>query len=159
MISVRESKKEFTLVQIRPMRVQDLEDVMQVEKSAYASPWSINDFYREITFNQLAFYFVALAQQDIAGFVGMWLVVDEAHITNIAVRTDYRGKGIGEQLLAHILKQAKSKGARRCILEVRVSNHKAQNLYLKHGFRYVGLRKNYYRDNGEDAFLMQKDLP
>lgn len=140
------------------MTVQDLKGVMSVEQSAYASPWSIDDFYREITLNQLAFYFVALAWKEIAGFVGMWLVVDEAHITNIAVHTDYRHRGIGEQLLVYILEQAKSKGAHRSILEVRVSNHRAQNLYLKHGFRYVGLRKNYYRDNGEDAFLMQKDL-
>jgi ribosomal-protein-alanine N-acetyltransferase len=145
-------------ISIRPMQVGDLQGVMCVERSAYVAPWRLEDFYRELTLNQLAHYFVAEQNREIVAFVGIWLMVDEAHITNIAVVREQRGKKIGEQLLLFILDEAKRLGAVRTILEVRVSNSRAQNLYLKHRFRYVGLRRNYYHDNGEDAFLMERDL-
>lgn len=145
-------------IRIRPMTIQDLDGVIEVERLSYASPWRYEDFYREVVFNQLAYYFVAQIEETIAGFVGMWVIVDEAHITNIAVHPDFRRKKIGEKLLLFALEEARKKGARRVILEVRVSNYKAQNLYLKHDFRYAGVRKNYYRDNNEDAFLMIKEL-
>jgi len=152
------SEDQKAILLIRAMTVKDLSGVMEVEKLSYASPWRFEDFYREVVFNQLAFYYVAEVKGFIAGFVGIWLIVDEAHITNIAVHPECRGKKIGEKLLLHTLEEAKKKGARRVVLEVRVSNYKAQNLYLKHNFRYVGVRKNYYRDNNEDAFLMEKVL-
>jgi ribosomal-protein-alanine N-acetyltransferase len=146
------------VVSIRPMQVADLQGVMHVEQSAYVSPWRLEDFYRELTMNQLAHYFVAEQNGEIVAFVGIWLMVDEVHITNIAVYQEHRGKKIGEQLLLFILDEAKRLGAVRTILEVRVSNSRAQNLYVKHRFRFVGLRRNYYHDNGEDAFLMERDL-
>jgi ribosomal-protein-alanine N-acetyltransferase len=146
------------VISIRPMRVADLQGVMSVERSAYVSPWRLEDFYRELTMNQLAHYFVAEQNEEIVAFVGIWLMVDEAHITNIAVLQEHRGKKIGEQLLLFILVEAQRLGAIRAILEVRVSNSRAQNLYLKHCFRFVGLRRNYYHDNSEDAFLMERDL-
>jgi ribosomal-protein-alanine N-acetyltransferase len=145
-------------VVIRPMQIADLQGVMRVENSAYVSPWRLEDFYRELTMNQLAHYFVAEQDGEIVAFAGIWLMVDEAHITNIAVIREHRGKKIGEQLLLFILDEAKRMGAIRSILEVRVSNSRAQNLYVKHRFRFVGLRRHYYHDNGEDAFLMERDL-
>lgn len=150
--------EEDLSIKIRPMTVKDLEGVLTVERLSYSSPWRFEDFYREVVFNQLAFYFVAEIEHFITGFVGMWLIVDEAHITNIAVHPEFRRKKIGERLLLYIIEEARRRGARRVVLEVRVSNYKAQNLYLKHEFRYAGIRKNYYRDNNEDAFLMVKEL-
>ncbi len=90
----------------------------------------------------------------VAGFVGYWHVVDEAHISTIAVHPKWRGSGVGEQLLRATLEHALSLGAQMATLEVRVSNAAAQNLYRKYHFEEVGRRKNYYRDNGEDAVLM-----
>lgn len=158
MAKVCEAPTTVHIVSIRPMQVADLQGVMRVERSAYVSPWRPEDFYRELTMNQLAHYFVAEQYGEIVAFVGIWLIVDEAHITNIAVVQEHRGKKIGEQMLLFILDEAKRLGAVRTILEVRVSNSRAQNLYVKHHFRFVGLRRNYYHDNGEDAFLMEKDL-
>ncbi|MEI6308132.1 MAG: ribosomal protein S18-alanine N-acetyltransferase [bacterium] len=140
---------------IRPISVHDLEQILEIEEASYRTPWTSSDFLREITYNQLAYYFLVEAGERIAGFIGMWLVVDEAHITNIAVSPDFRRQGVGEKLLLFALEIAGHHGARCAILEVRVSNARALNLYLKHGFRYIGLRKAYYRDNDEDAFLME----
>lgn len=140
---------------IRPISVPDLEQILEIEQASYRTPWTSSDFLREITYNQMAYYYLVEAGERIAGFIGMWLVVDEAHITNIAVSPDFRRQGVGEKLLLFALEMAAQNGARCAILEVRVSNARALNLYLKHGFRYVGLRKTYYRDNDEDAFLME----
>ncbi|MGB9553142.1 MAG: ribosomal protein S18-alanine N-acetyltransferase [bacterium] len=145
-------------IKIRSMTVKDLDGVLTVERLSYNSPWRYEDFYREVVFNQLAFYYVAEIKQTICGFVGMWLIVDEAHITNIAVHPEFRRRKIGERLLLHAIEEAQRRGAKRVVLEVRVSNYKAQNLYLKYDFRYAGVRRNYYRDNNEDAFLMVKEL-
>ncbi len=149
--------KAFKLL-IRPISVPDLEKILEIEQASYRTPWTSSDFFREITYNQMAYYYLAEAGERIAGFIGIWLVVDESHITNIAVSPDFRCQGIGEKLLLFALEMATHHGARCAILEVRVSNTKAINLYLKHGFRYIGLRKAYYRDNDEDAFLMEVKL-
>jgi len=143
---------------IRPISVHDLERILEIEQASYRTPWTSSDFFREISFNQMAYYYLVEAGEKIAGFIGMWLVVDEAHITNIAVSPDFRRQGVGEKLLLFALEIARQHGARCGFLEVRVSNARALNLYLKHGFRYVGLRKAYYRDNDEDAFLMEVKL-
>lgn len=93
-------------------------------------------------------------QDHIVGYVATWFLADEAHIIAIAVRQPYRGRGIGELLLISALELAMLRGSRYATLEVRVSNHIAQNLYLKYGFQRVGLRKAYYADNREDAYVM-----
>ena len=93
-------------------------------------------------------------QQYLAGFLGTWQVIDEAHIVSVGVRTPYRGLGVGELLLISAIEQAIQHKADRVTLEVRVSNHVAQNLYLKYGFRERGVRKGYYADNREDALIM-----
>ncbi|MBI4233430.1 MAG: ribosomal protein S18-alanine N-acetyltransferase [Chloroflexi bacterium] len=90
----------------------------------------------------------------IAGFVGTWFMVDEAHITGIAARSPYRGQGIGELLLIAAIELAALRGCRVVTLEVRVSNTVAQSLYLKYGFNNDGVRRGYYTDNNEDAFIM-----
>lgn len=95
-----------------------------------------------------------IPRQFVLGFVGMWILVDEAHITSIAVRETHKGRGIGELMLIAIIERAIELNARMVTLEVRVSNKVAQNLYLKYGFNAVGVRKGYYTDNREDALLM-----
>lgn len=90
----------------------------------------------------------------IVGFAGLWLMVDEAHVTTIAMHPDFRGRGVGELLLSALIDIAYQIGARNVTLEVRVSNHVAQNLYRKYGFRDAGIRKRYYSDNHEDALIM-----
>ncbi len=96
--------------------------------------------------------------ENIIGFVGLWLMVDEAHIINIAVKETNRGNGIGELLLIASIELSTSLKASVATLEVRASNSVAQNLYLKYGFSQVGLRKGYYTDNKEDAFIMTTDI-
>ncbi len=93
-------------------------------------------------------------QASIIGFAGLWLMVDEAHITTIAVHPDYRGKGLGELELVSLIDIAYQIGAKWVTLEVRVSNHVAQSLYRKYGFREAGMRHQYYSDNQEDAIIM-----
>lgn len=93
----------------------------------------------------------------ILGFVGLWFMVDECHITSIAVREKWRGRGVGELLLIGAIELAMANGSRVVTLEVRVSNLVAQSLYQKYGFKTVGTRKGYYTDNREDAFVMTTD--
>jgi [ribosomal protein S18]-alanine N-acetyltransferase len=93
----------------------------------------------------------------IVGFAGLWLMVDEAHITTIAMHPDYRRRGLGEYMLAGLIDIAYTIGAKWVTLEVRVSNYAAQNLYRKYGFREAGLRHRYYSDNQEDALIMWTD--
>jgi len=96
-------------------------------------------------------------QDKIVGFAGFWIMAGEAHIISIAVKASYRGRGIGELILAHLIDLARSLGADVVTLEARVSNYIAQNLYLKYGFREVGIRNGYYTDNREDAVIMTTD--
>jgi ribosomal-protein-alanine N-acetyltransferase len=93
----------------------------------------------------------------ILGFAGMWLMFDEAHITTIGVKRSVRGRGLGELMLVHLIDQAREMGAKRLTLEVRVSNHVAQELYRKYTFKEEGVRKRYYSDDGEDALIMWSD--
>jgi [ribosomal protein S18]-alanine N-acetyltransferase len=90
----------------------------------------------------------------IIGFAGMWILLDEAHVTTIGVAPDYRGRGLGEMLLLELIEEAMRRGAEWVTLEVRVSNDSAQALYAKYGFTRQGVRRRYYSDNGEDAYIM-----
>lgn len=140
------------------MNLMDLDDIMEVERLSFTLPWSREAFYRELTDNPYAYYIVADIDGKAIGYGGVWIVVDEAHITNIAVRPEYRGKKIGETLLKQLQNLAREKGAKTMTLEVRVSNHVAQNLYRKLGFLNGGIRKGYYTDNFEDALVMWVNL-
>ncbi|OWA34390.1 ribosomal-protein-alanine N-acetyltransferase [Saccharibacillus sp. O16] len=145
-------------VTFRTMRLEDIPDVMVIEHESFSLPWTEQAFKSEMTLNHFARYLMMDVNGTPAGYAGMWTVVDEAHITNIAVRTAYRGRKLGERLLSELLDQAQALGLERATLEVRVSNRVARNLYTKMGFREVGIRKGYYSDNNEDAVIMWIDL-
>jgi ribosomal-protein-alanine N-acetyltransferase len=176
------------------MAVEDIQQVLEVDRESYTLPWPASAYRREILHNRSAQYIVLQEVTEdeenrrgpteaehrprlplpffrwnrpnddrqgrgghIIGYAGMWLMVDEAHITTIAVRTARRGKGLGELLLASLIEAAIGTGARRVTLEVRVSNETAQRLYRKYGFHQEGLRRRYYSDNNEDAYIMTTD--
>ena len=139
---------------IRRMRTEDLDEVTALENAAFARPWSRDSFLRELEQNVAARYLVAEAEGHVVGYAGAWIILDESHITNIAVAEAYRGQGIGRKLTSSLLQYLSNLGACYATLEVRVSNERAQNLYRSLGFVSIGKRKRYYEDNGEDAFLM-----
>jgi ribosomal-protein-alanine N-acetyltransferase len=142
----------------RLAKVSDIEDIVGIEQSSFTVPWSKEAFYREIVENQFAYYLVLEDHFQPIGYCGIWIVMDEAHITNIAILPSYRGRNLGEELLKQSITLAKRYGAASMTLEVRVSNHVAQGLYKKLGFHSGGIRKNYYSDNGEDALVMWVEL-
>ncbi|WP_449623000.1 ribosomal protein S18-alanine N-acetyltransferase [Robertmurraya sp. Marseille-Q9965] len=147
--------KQITL---RKMVEEDIDQILVIEKESFATPWSRESFENELTKNRFALYLVLEDEEVIFGYCGVWIIVDEAHVTNIALLPNYRGKKLGETLLTEIMKVAKEKGAKTMTLEVRVSNHVAQSLYRKLGFQDGGIRKNYYTDNQEDALVMWVNL-
>lgn len=139
------------------MRQEDLDHVIEIESASFPTPWSRNAFASELFHNSRACYLVASVGERVVGYIGTWLILDEAHVTNIAVHPDYRRQGIGETLLRSMMTVAASRGAKRMTLEVRVSNRPAQRLYEKLGFARIGLRRGYYHDNNEDAIIMWKE--
>lgn len=143
---------------LRPMVFDDLEEIDILEKKCFTDPWNLETFVHEITRNHMASYVVAVDEKNnkIAGYAGMWIVLDEAHITNVAVLPEYRGKKIGKMLMERQVKDSIVAGAVKMSLEARVSNITAINLYKKTGFIEVGVRKKYYDDNNEDAVIMWK---
>ncbi|PLR98653.1 ribosomal protein S18-alanine N-acetyltransferase [Bacillus sp. T33-2] len=145
-------------VAFRKMKVEDIDQILEIESKSFTIPWSQEAFYNELTKNQFAVYTVLEIEDKIIGYCGVWVIVDEAHITNIAILPEYRGMKLGEALLAKVIEIAKGLGARTMTLEVRVSNHIAQSLYRKFGFREGAIRKNYYTDNMEDALVMWVEI-
>lgn len=143
---------------IRKMTPVDIPYVMQIDENSFTSPWSRDIYIQELEKNDFAHYFVLIKNHKIVGYIGMWLVIDDAQITNIAVEPNYRGHGLGEKLFAFALAFAFKNGAKQLSLEVRVTNNIAQNMYRKFGLKYGGIRKNYYPDNGEDAYVMWTKL-
>ena len=139
---------------IRRMQYRDVPAVAAIERAVFARPWSEESFHREVEENRVARYLIAERDGEILGYAGAWVVLDECHITNIAVRESSRGQGVGQALLEALLSYVSNLGAAWADLEVRVSNERAQALYRKNGFVSVGKRKRYYEDNGEDAWLM-----
>lgn len=141
-------------VQILPMRAAHLDQVMEVEKACFRLPWSKSTFYQEIHSNPYATYVVAVVDDLVAGYAGIWLVLDEAHITNIAVAPQLQRQGIAIKLMEYLLWAALGQGANRITLEVRRSNLAAQELYARFGFVMAGVRRGYYTDDREDALIM-----
>ena len=139
---------------IRRMLVSDVDEVTAIERATFATPWSRESFLREMEKNVAARYLVAQRDGRIVGYAGAWVILDESHITNIAVAEAERGQGIGRRLGEALMKYLSNLGASYTTLEVRVSNERAQHLYESVGFIRVGKRKRYYEDNGEDAWLM-----
>lgn len=149
-----EGLKMETLLTFRKLTIRDVDDIVKIENSSFSTPWSKDAFIRELKMNPYATYIGAELNGQLIAYCGVWIIIDEAHITNIAVLPEYRGMKIGEKLLKKIIETAKSMGAKTVTLEVRVSNTIAQNLYKKFGFVYGGIRKGYYTDNHEDALVM-----
>ena len=141
-------------VVIRRMGREDLDAVTSIEEATFAIPWSRESFRQELERNVAARYLVAEFRGQVVGYAGAWIILDESHITNIAVAEPYRGRGIGRRLTLALLQYLSNLGACYATLEVRVSNERAQNMYKSLGFVSVGKRKRYYEDNQEDAFLM-----
>jgi ribosomal-protein-alanine N-acetyltransferase len=143
-------------VKVRPMRGTDIETVSRIERRSFPVPWNTQAYVTEIA-NPSACYLVATVGDAVVGYGGLWVIMDEAHITTLAVDPDYRGLKIGERLLSELLVAAQKKGAARATLEVREHNEVAQRLYNKYGFLWVALRKGYYSDNNENAVIMWID--
>ena len=141
-------------VEIREMKKEHLDGVMVVETLSFKIPWSRSSFIEELTNNDLAIYLVAMSEDKVIGYGGMWRIFDEGHITNIAVHPEFRRCGIASKLMDKILTICNEKGIKGLTLEVRKSNISAQKLYIKYGFKIEGMRKKYYADTGEDALIM-----
>ncbi|MFZ5917867.1 MAG: ribosomal protein S18-alanine N-acetyltransferase [Chloroflexota bacterium] len=162
---------------VRPMVVDDVPQVMAVEKVSFSTPWSATAYRHELTQNELSHYIVvqqptpaatsggrawldrwlgrvSLQPATMIGYGGFWVLGQEAHISTIAVHPDWRGQGLGELLLISMIDLAATLDAQEVTLEVRVSNLVAQNLYRKYLFEETGRRRRYYRDNDEDALVM-----
>lgn len=144
----------MTEFSIREMTTGDIDSVLIVDRICFTSPWARDIYEREISANQFAHYFVIEENEKIIGYVGLWIVADDAQVTNIAILPEYRGYGIGEKLFGFALTYVLKEGASHLSLEVRVSNYVAQGLYKKFGLKKGGVRKSYYPDNGEDAYVM-----
>jgi ribosomal-protein-alanine N-acetyltransferase len=152
------TNEPYARLEYRLMNLMDIPTIAQIEKESFSAPWSEEAFRTELTQNLFAKYMIMEQDGVILGYGGMWLIVDEAHITNIAVREAYRGQGLGEKLMRELMRTALFLGSQRMTLEVRVSNERAQSLYRKMGFYPAGLRQGYYSDNREDALIMWADL-
>ncbi len=169
---------------IGPMTLDDIPDVMSIEKTAFPLPWPEQAYRHELLENKNGYFIVVRLKQltggqaelsgsgalgnaaqkqslrlspqvrSVIGYAGLWMFVDEAHVSTIASHVEWRGRGVGELLFVTLLREAQRRHAAFATLEVRVSNLVAQNLYTKYGFVEVGRRKHYYRDNNEDALIM-----
>ncbi|MCM3359049.1 MULTISPECIES: ribosomal protein S18-alanine N-acetyltransferase [unclassified Psychrobacillus] len=146
---------ETKTITYRKMTIEDIDQVLLIEEEAFAHPWTREAFEHEMTTNLYSYYLVAeIEEKDIVGYCGMWIVMDESHITNVAVAERMRGHRIGEGLMREAIRIVKEQQGVLMTLEVRVSNTVAKNLYYKLGFQDGGIRKNYYTDTQEDALVM-----
>lgn len=141
---------------IRRMTMADVDGVAAVEAATFPTPWSRDAFASEMK-NVAARYLVAEKDGRVIGYAGAWIILDESHITNIAVLKEARGQGVGRALTAGLMQYLSNLGAAYATLEVRKSNEVAQSLYVSLGFIKLGVRKRYYEDNGEDALIMVCD--
>ncbi|HOQ01635.1 MAG TPA: ribosomal protein S18-alanine N-acetyltransferase [Acetivibrio clariflavus] len=144
-------------IEISRLSLDDIDDLMAVEKLSFTIPWSREAFIEEITNNKFARYIVAKVNGKAIGYAGFWKVFDEGHITNVAVHPEYRRIGVGFLLVKSLIDMAEEENITRMTLEVRKSNIPAQNLYAKFGFKVEGFRKEYYADNKEDAIIMWRE--
>ena len=140
-------------VTYRRMTLDDVPQVHEIELKTFHTPWSYQSFVDEMTTNKCARYIVAEENGKVLGYAGAWLIFEEGHITNIAVTEEARGRGIGKGVTRELMQYAANMGVQYMTLEVRRSNTVAQNMYKSLGFIELGVRKRYYEDNGEDAYL------
>lgn len=141
-------------VVIKQIGLENLDDVMDVEIASYgAHHWARSSFVSEMN-NDIAFYFCALINGKTIGYIGLWQIFEEAHITTLAVNPNLRGHKIAQALLIKAIDDCREKMIKYITLEVRVSNTPAKKLYEKFGMKSLGTRKGYYQDNNEDALIM-----
>jgi ribosomal-protein-alanine N-acetyltransferase len=140
------------------MRPEDLDEVLAIERASFSMPWSRGAFLYEMQQNRVARCWVGREEGRLAGYLCLWEVTDELHITNIAVHPTFRRRGIARALLGGVLDDARRRKLRLVVLEVRPSNVEALGLYDSFGFRVVGRRRGYYYDTGEDALVMEARL-
>lgn len=143
---------------LRKMKVEDLPSILEIEKELFSSPWKEEDFLFELTQNPFAHYTVLLEQDEIVGYIGYWLKEPYVEITNVAVRSSYQRQGYAKKLVASCIEEGIKSGSAIFTLEVRFSNIPAIQLYESFGFKSVTVRKNYYTDPIEDAYLMMKEV-
>ena len=140
------------------MRDEHLDEVFEIEKYSFVTPWTKEALRKDIAENERAVYLVASENGSVVGYAGMWHIINEGHITNIAVKEDCRGRGVGGKIVAGLIEEARAREMIGLTLEVRISNIAAQRLYSKFGFAPEGFRKSYYEDTREDAVIMWKYL-
>ena len=138
------------------MAESDIAEIYEIEQQSFMTPWTLDSLQRELS-NTAARYLALIEDGHVVAYAGMWLVLDEGHVMNIAVRPDRRGQGYGERITHALIQLAADTGLSFITLEVRRGNDAARSLYKKLGFIEVGLRKGYYSDSGEDAVLMGLD--
>ncbi len=143
---------------IRQIQINDLETVIEIEKEAFVTPWKESDFLYEIQVNPFSKIYVLEIENIIIGYIGYWLLGDQSQITTIAIRTQYQGNGYAKALIQKCIDDTHTKDYPIITLEVRVSNEKAICLYKQFGFVIATIRKNYYTDTNEDAYLMIKNI-
>lgn len=141
-------------ITIHSMKEEDINQVLEIENLSFLDPWTRRMYLAEVRQENNSYFIVANLENRIIGYGGFWLVVDEAHLVNLAVHPDFRRQGIGTQIMHYLLTLAKQLGAKRATLEVRESNLIAQNFYAKFGFISVAFRKKYYPDTKENAVIM-----
>ncbi len=139
------------------LRAEHFRTLYQIEQESYPDPWSHGMFLQEIT-NRSSFFYVTYRGEELVGYGGFWLVVDEAHITKVTVTPAFRRQGLGRRIMDFLLRQGKAMGATYARLEVREHNPAARNLYDDMGFQIVGERKGYYARSNETAIVMVKTL-
>lgn len=137
--------------EIKPLTEDLVDGIYEVELSAFSHPWSKNAFYEELD-NPLSRYFVLTCNDIVCGYCGLWHIIDEGHITNIAIKKEFQGQGLSNLLMKELLRYKDENNLTFLTLEVRESNIKARSLYEKYGFSEIGKRKNYY-ENNETAVL------
>jgi len=142
---------------IRSMTSIDLDAICIIENEAFSQPWTITDFQSELNANPYAKYFVLEEKNQIIAYIGLWVIFEKAQITTIAVQSKYRGLKYSKVLMEFVDDLCKQNYVDQISLEVRLSNFKAIHLYEGFGFKKIGIRKDYYQDNHEDAYLMVKD--
>lgn len=141
-------------IEVKEATLEDIEDFLEIEKDSFADPWSKDLFTSELSDQVRRIYFKAIIKNNKVGFIGLWFIMDECHIVNIAVHKDYRNKGIAKELVKEAINECKKRHIKGLTLEVREGNLKALNLYESLGFKKAGLRKNYYEKEGEDGIIM-----
>lgn len=139
---------------IRAAAPADAQQMAALDKICFTVPWSLESFEQELTVNDKAIYIVAELDGQLAGYAGMWQILDEGHITNVAVSPEHRRQGIAAAVLTELIAEGSRRGIRAFTLEVRASNVAAQELYRGFGFQTAGIRPGYYEDNKEAALIM-----